>query len=256
MIFDEHNKDEDIAKANYCLFRNSVGFKSAKSIWSLDKMNKYIKLVQSVFTPYLTDQAEELFKAYYTFIKISPIIGKERKTVRMLESMIRLGQAHARLMFRNEITTFDAISVILLLETGLMSGLVKENYAHTRYTNDRDYFELKVEILQRLKLVEKRHENLLWANMKNDVAKRSRTPSPVANYIEDADINNLMASEILTEDFSSFSSMNSNLGIFSTTQPDFFIKRQDRLIEIEEEKIAETSQKVPSIGTIDLDDED
>lgn len=75
--------------------------------------------MQEVFEPCISEQAEELFKAYFTFIKHSPIVGKERKTVRMLESIIRLGQAHARLMFRDEITTFDAISVILLIETSL-----------------------------------------------------------------------------------------------------------------------------------------
>ena len=113
----------------------------------------------------------------------------------MLESIIRLGQAHARLMFRNEITTFDAISVIILIECCLNSGLIQENYLHARFINNKDYFEIKVEILKRLKLIERRHENLLWKNMKDDIKTRSRTPSPVNGYIEEADIN-LMMSEL------------------------------------------------------------
>lgn len=253
LLPDEHDKDEDIATANYCLFKNSVLFKSNKSIWSPEKMNKYIKLVQSIFNPYITEEAEEIFKAYFRYIKHSCLVGKERKTVRMLESIIRLGQAHARLMFRNEVTTFDAISIILLTESSLASGLMKENYPHARYTNDRDYFELKVEILQRLNLVEKHHE-ILWKNMKRDIAERNRTPSPVNEYIEDTEINNMMASEMLSEDFSHVSTTFTNPLSLNITQVEIGRKYQKLLPE--ETKIMETSQKIPTVDEIELDEED
>jgi DNA replicative helicase MCM subunit Mcm2 (Cdc46/Mcm family) len=34
----------------------------------------------------------------------------------MLESLIRLAEAHARMMFKKDIETFDAINVIILME--------------------------------------------------------------------------------------------------------------------------------------------
>jgi len=253
LIADDHDIEEDIAKADYCLNRNSVGFKSNKNIWPIDKINKYIKLIQTVFTPFLSEAAEELFKAYFTYIKYSPIVGKERKTVRMLESMIRLSQAHARLMFRDEIKTFDAISVILLIESNLRSGLIKDHFAHSRFTNERDYFELKVELLQRLRLVQKYHEEILWKNMKDDIAQRDRTPSPVANYIEDADLTNIMMSEILSEEFSNLSCIGAGPKMFNVTQVEAPNCNRDYFLEVrEEEKLLESSQKVPSIGSFDL----
>jgi hypothetical protein len=170
--------------------------------------------------------------------------------------MIRLAQAHARMMFRDEITTFDAISVVLLLEVTINSGLIKENFPHTRYTSDRDYFELKVEVLQRLKLVKKKHEDLLWRNMKKDIAKHSRTPSPVTKFIEDAELNNLMESEILTDTFSNMNgfggppvlcnlSMLNNPFSFKISQEIPFRTRPPLLEIKEEEKHLETSQKMP-----------
>jgi DNA helicase MCM9 len=50
-------------------------------------------------------------------------VGKDRKTVRMLESLIRLTEAHARLMMRSKATVFDAVSVIVLMEHTLMTDL-------------------------------------------------------------------------------------------------------------------------------------
>lgn len=55
-------------------------------------------------------------------------MAKDRKTIRMLESLIRLAEAHARLMFRKDIIIFDAISVIIVMEHCLNTGLFEELY--------------------------------------------------------------------------------------------------------------------------------
>lgn len=252
LIPDTHDRDEDIAKADYCLFRSSINFKQNKAIWSVEKMSKYIKLVQTVFKPYITEQAEELFKAFFTYLKHNPRVGKESKTVRMLESIIRLGQAHARLMFRNEISTFDAISVILLVECTLSTGLIKDNYPHVRYTNAKDYFELKVEILRKLKLDQRKFEDLLWKNMEKDIKTRSRTPSPINDYIEETDLNNLMANDLTSEGLSTFTG---NPFGFDITQVGTQ-KHGPPLLTFEETKLQDSSQKLPSVKSVDIEDDD
>lgn len=42
----------------------------------------------------------------------------------MLESLARLSQAHARLMFKEKIEVFDVICIIVLMESAFDSGLL------------------------------------------------------------------------------------------------------------------------------------
>lgn len=46
----------------------------------------------------------------------------------MLESLIRLAEAHARMCFRKDIEIYDAICVILLMEKCVSTGLFETNY--------------------------------------------------------------------------------------------------------------------------------
>jgi DNA helicase MCM9 len=59
---------------------------------------------------------------------MNPKINKDRKTVRMLESLIRMTEAHARLLMKSAATMFDAVSVIILMEHTLMSDLYSSGY--------------------------------------------------------------------------------------------------------------------------------
>jgi DNA helicase MCM9 len=43
----------------------------------------------------------------------------------MLESLARLSQAHARLMFKDKIEVFDVVCVILLMESSFDTGLIE-----------------------------------------------------------------------------------------------------------------------------------
>lgn len=59
-----------------------------------------------------------------------------RTTIRLLESMIRIAEAHARLMFREEVTIQDAVMAVCIMEcsmqnTALLQGLM--NPLHTSF---------------------------------------------------------------------------------------------------------------------------
>ncbi|OEU15123.1 MCM-domain-containing protein, partial [Fragilariopsis cylindrus CCMP1102] len=83
--------------------------------WSMEKLRAYIAIVKDRFRPIISDEAATLLETHYEKVRSAqsftiPI------TVRFLESLIRLSQAHARLMYRNTVTLEDAIAVLRIME--------------------------------------------------------------------------------------------------------------------------------------------
>ena len=75
----------------------------------------YISFVREKFQPAMSDDAASILEAHYEKCRSSQS-STIPVTVRFLESLIRLSQAHARLMFRNEVTLDDAVAVIRVME--------------------------------------------------------------------------------------------------------------------------------------------
>lgn len=67
-----------------------------------------------------------ILQAYFTYLRTRSSLGKDRKTIRMLESLIRLSEAHARLMHKNDIDIYDAVCVIIIMEHCVCTGLYDE----------------------------------------------------------------------------------------------------------------------------------
>lgn len=83
--------------------------------WSMEKLRAYIATIREKFHPTLSPEASELLENHYSSCR-QQRNGQSLITVRFLESLIRLSQAHARLMYRNVVTLDDAVAVILLME--------------------------------------------------------------------------------------------------------------------------------------------
>jgi len=108
--------------------------------------------VQNNFEPTnLTDDSIRILEAYYSYLRQSPLVEKDRKTIRMLESLIRLSQAHARLTFHAEVTRFDAFMAVFLMETTLCTGMFTRRFDVVM--DAEEYKEVTSVIKNKLKLI-------------------------------------------------------------------------------------------------------
>ncbi|CAM0951862.1 unnamed protein product [Alopecurus aequalis] len=106
--------------------------------WTLPFLRRYIHYVKQRFKPVLTKEAERVISGYYQLQRRSGTQNAARTTVRMLESLIRLAQAHARLMFRNEVTQLDAIAAILCIESSMTISAIIDGSGNALNSNFQD----------------------------------------------------------------------------------------------------------------------
>ena len=66
--------------------------------FSFEKLQNYVSYVQENIFPELNKNAEELLISYYKRQRLTDQHHTQRTTIRFLESLVRLSQAHARLM--------------------------------------------------------------------------------------------------------------------------------------------------------------
>ncbi|XP_020699790.2 probable DNA helicase MCM9 isoform X2 [Dendrobium catenatum] len=125
------------------------------SVWSLPMLRRYIHYVKQRFKPVLTKESERIISSYYQLQRRSATHNAARTTVRLLESLIRLAQAHARLMFRNEVTRLDAIAAILCIESSMTTSAIVDSIGdalHSNFTEnpDQEYEKQEKIILEKL----------------------------------------------------------------------------------------------------------
>ncbi|KAJ2692848.1 protein phosphatase 2A regulatory subunit cdc55, partial [Coemansia sp. RSA 1285] len=90
--------------------------------WPLATLRAYFAFVKAAFEPQTTAAAEHVLTAYYRLQRQRDGAGAARTTIRLLESLIRLAQAHARLMFRAKVLVPDAVAAVLLMEATVLSA--------------------------------------------------------------------------------------------------------------------------------------
>jgi DNA helicase MCM9 len=99
--------------------------------WSFDRLRRYISLARCALKPKLTPEAEALIRGYFQLRRQQEDDPKGRPTIRLIESLIRLTQAHARLMWMDEALPRDVIVAIEVIESSNLDGARNE-------TNERD----------------------------------------------------------------------------------------------------------------------
>lgn len=116
ILRDEHNEEWDARVAYHLLSNESLtGSQPSSLLWSIDKLQTHFMAIRDI-NPILSAEASEILGCYYKSCRAHPSRDPARTTVRLLDSLIRLATAHARLVFRNEVTVLDAVTVIRLME--------------------------------------------------------------------------------------------------------------------------------------------
>ncbi|XP_043930332.1 DNA helicase MCM9 isoform X2 [Protopterus annectens] len=148
VLLDTKNEEWDRIISSFILENKGAPGKSDK-LWSMEKMKTYFCLIK-MFQPRMSDEANAIFARYYQLQRQSNCRNASRTTIRMLESLIRLGEAHARLMFRDIVTVEDAITVVSLMESSMAGGalLGGVNALHTSFPdNPVEQYKLQCELL-------------------------------------------------------------------------------------------------------------
>ena len=142
VLLDAKNLLWDTVVADYLLCDKSSEILNAlgqSNLWTLEQMQGYFAVIHQL-TPSLSPEADQVLRAYYRAHRQAGSRNAARTTIRLLESLIRLSEAHARLMFRNTVTIQDAVAAITVMESS-MAGcalLPTGSILHSRFPEDAE----------------------------------------------------------------------------------------------------------------------
>ncbi|XP_027011281.2 DNA helicase MCM9 isoform X2 [Tachysurus fulvidraco] len=136
VLLDTKNPEWDKIISSFILQNKAVPSQSS-SLWSMEKMRTYFCVVKRL-QPRITQDANSILTRYYQLQRQSDSRNAARTTIRMLESLGRLAEAHAKLMFRETVTVEDAIVVVSVMECSMQGGalLGNVNALHTSFPDD------------------------------------------------------------------------------------------------------------------------
>ncbi|XP_068242848.1 DNA helicase MCM9-like [Palaemon carinicauda] len=157
VLLDTKNQEWDRIVSDYIIegcdiFSGDIG---NDGDWSLEKLQTYFCHIRS-FQPSMTSAANSVLAKYYQLQRQTDQRNQARTTIRLLESLVRISQGHARLMMRTEVTLQDAIVAVTMMESS-MSGtslITDINPLHTAFPSSPklEYKNQATIILQRLGL--------------------------------------------------------------------------------------------------------
>ncbi|XP_031621313.1 DNA helicase MCM9-like [Contarinia nasturtii] len=132
VLKDERIPEWDDAIALHLLGQVTTGFQNINiekdaELWGPKKLQKHIAAVSNV-QPKMTPIATATLSAYYRRCRSDPERDNGRTTIRLLDSLNRLAEGHARLLFRDKVTVVDAIVAIRLMESTYGFGRTVKPY--------------------------------------------------------------------------------------------------------------------------------
>ncbi|XP_026561217.1 DNA helicase MCM9 [Pseudonaja textilis] len=156
VLLDTKNEEWDRIISSFILENKGCPSTSEK-LWSMEKMKTYFCLIKNL-QPILTDESHLILVRYYQMQRQSDCRNAARTTIRLLESLIRLAEAHARLMFREIVTVEDAVTVVSVMESSMQGGalLGGANALHASFPeNPVEQYRMQCDLI--LKKLELQH---------------------------------------------------------------------------------------------------
>lgn len=130
--------------------------KTEGTIVDFETLKGYINYVRSTMKPTMSHGARIVLGKYYQLQRRADLRDAARTTIRLLESLIRLAQAHAKLVLQDSVEVSDAIWAIVLMETSLstqsMLSVRPDVYDSAPATPEVKYAEYETAILKRLEI--------------------------------------------------------------------------------------------------------
>ncbi|XP_032999579.1 DNA helicase MCM9 isoform X1 [Lacerta agilis] len=163
VLLDTRNEEWDRIISSFILENKVLSANSShaacpsvsEKLWTMEKMKTYFCLIKNL-QPVLTDESNLILVRYYQMQRQSDCRNAARTTIRLLESLIRLAEAHARLMFRDTVTVEDAVTVVSVMESSMQGGalLGGVNALHTSFPeNPLEQYRMQCKlILEKLEL--------------------------------------------------------------------------------------------------------
>jgi DNA helicase MCM9 len=124
-------------------------------LWPLDRIRSYIALVRSNIDPAISTEAEALLRGYYQMQRRKKENISGHPTIRLLESLIRLTQAHARLLWMDMATERDVVVAVSLVENSFSQPLTSKSAQDPTlyfrgFVSDQETHQQKLQLLQRI----------------------------------------------------------------------------------------------------------
>ncbi|XP_069462714.1 DNA helicase MCM9 isoform X2 [Ambystoma mexicanum] len=177
ILLDTKNEDWDRIISSFILEEKECPKKSEK-LWSMEKMKTYFCVIKNLL-PRMSEEADLILVRYYQMQRKSDNRNAARTTIRLLESLIRLAEAHARLMFRSIVTVEDAVTVVSVMESSMQGGalLGGVNALHTSFPeHPTEQYRMQCELLlEKLGLQKVLNEELMRLDrLQEDISCQSQ----------------------------------------------------------------------------------
>ncbi|CAB4066595.1 MCM9 [Lepeophtheirus salmonis] len=86
------------------------------NFWTMDTLRSYFVYIKSSIKPEMSTDISQIISRYYQRQRGSEYVNKSRTSVRLLQSIVRLSQGHARLLHHTKVEIVDVVNAILLIE--------------------------------------------------------------------------------------------------------------------------------------------